>query len=213
MKNILQLTLFFFLLSINSHIYCSFQLSLFSKINKKNKSKNLTISPLGIFHILSLTSNGASGKTLEEMLKTLEYPSIEHLNEINYEIYNTLNKISTIEIANAIMSKFSPLDSFINVAKDNYKAEISPLKSLYQINEWCNRKTKGKIKKIIDKLDDDVYMILLNAIYFKDRWRNTFDKSSTTKKIFYSLGNIEKKVNTMRQTDKFEYYENSEISN
>ena len=211
MKILFTISLFLTLLTINSYIYCSFQLSLFSTINKENKSKNLSISPLGIFHILSLTSNGSFGNTQNEMLKTLEYPGIELLNEINYQIFTTLNKISTIKIANAIMSKFSPLDSFKNVAKDNYNVEISPLKSLYQINQWCNRKTKGKIKKILDILDDNIFMVLLNAIYFNDKWEHSFDKSSTSKKIFYSLGNKQTNVDIMSQTNDFGYYENSEI--
>ena len=46
-----------------------FQLNLFNEIKKLNKLKNIMVSPLGIYHILSLTANGASNNTLKEMLK------------------------------------------------------------------------------------------------------------------------------------------------
>ena len=49
----------------------SFQLNIFNEINKSNEGKNIMISPLSIYHILSLTANGALNSTLKEMLKAL----------------------------------------------------------------------------------------------------------------------------------------------
>ena len=46
-----------------------FQLEIIKYINNKNLGKNIMISPLSIYHILSLTSNGAANTTLIEMLK------------------------------------------------------------------------------------------------------------------------------------------------
>jgi len=45
-----------------------FQLEILKQINSKNIGKNIMVSPLGIFHILSLTANGAANKTMVEML-------------------------------------------------------------------------------------------------------------------------------------------------
>ena len=39
-----------------------FQLKIFREINKLNNGKNLMVSPLSIYHILSLTANGAEIK-------------------------------------------------------------------------------------------------------------------------------------------------------
>ena len=46
-----------------------FQLEILKQINSKNIGKNIMVSPLGIFHILSLTANGAANKTMVEMLQ------------------------------------------------------------------------------------------------------------------------------------------------
>ena len=43
----------------------TFELKIFKEINKKNIGKNIMISPISIYHILSLTTNGALNKTLE----------------------------------------------------------------------------------------------------------------------------------------------------
>ena len=199
---------------INSYfIGCSFQISLFNQLNKKNKNKNLNISPLSIFQALSLTTNGANGETQTELLQLLDNKQMEEINYINSNILSKIKENSSLEIANAIMSKLTPLSNFIQIAKDNYLSEIQPLNNVKQINKWCDNKTHGKIKKIIDKLESNVYMIILNAVYFKGKWNIPFSEDLTTKKAFYNFNskNNEKKVDTMINTDYFSYFEDSNL--
>jgi len=48
----------------------SFQIKIFNTINNSSsEGENLMISPLSIYHILSLTTNGADGETKKEMLR------------------------------------------------------------------------------------------------------------------------------------------------
>ena len=49
----------------------NFQLKIFQEINKANEGKNIMVSPISIYHILSLTANSAANKTLTEMLQAL----------------------------------------------------------------------------------------------------------------------------------------------
>ena len=80
-----------------------------------------------------------------------------------------------------------------------------------QVNNWCSEKTHGKITKILDQLDASVQMILLNAVYFKGEWVRYFDGSRTYKKIFYNLGTVIKKVDTMNILDHFSYFEDTKV--
>ncbi len=189
---------------------CSFQVSIFNEINKSKKGENLIISPLSIFQILSLTTNGAKGKTQLEMIEALQNTEIEALNSINYEILEAFKEFKTIEIANAVMSKFTPLQEFLNIS-EKYCAPFEQLISVEQVNNWCSEKTHGKITKILDKLDRGIQMILLNAVYFKGEWVNQFKESLTQKKIFYNLGTEIKEVETMSQITNFNYYEDTKI--
>ena len=189
---------------------CSFQVSFFNEINKNKKGKNLIISPLSIFQILSLTANGARGKTQLEMIEALRNTNIETLNSINYKILETFKEFKTVEIANAVMSKFTPLQEFMKIS-EKYCAPLERLISANQVNNWCNKKTHGKITKIIDKLDSLTQMILLNAVYFKGTWKIEFKKGSTQKKDFYNLGTEIKQVETMSQMSKFNYYQDTKI--
>ena len=191
---------------------CSFQISIFKELNKQFINKNLIISPLSAYQILSLAANGAEENTLTEMISALGGKSLEELNKINMKILNEAKNFSTVEIANAIMTKINPNKKFITSGQ-KYGASIQTLKSVSQVNSWCNAKTHGKIKKILDSLESNIKMILLNAVYFKGFWSKPFEKSLTMKRPFYNLNDKskEKKVDRMQIMDDFQYYEDKEV--
>ena len=109
------------LIIINSEISCSFQISLFNKLNSKYKENNLIISPLSIYQAISFVSNGANGETQKELLKLLDKKEMEEINLINKQILTTIKDFKSLEIANAIMSKLVPLNDFSEIAKDKFK--------------------------------------------------------------------------------------------
>ena len=57
---------FIFLIKNNS---LSFQDNLLNKIIENKKEKNIMVSPLSIYQVLGLISNGASGNTLKKYFK------------------------------------------------------------------------------------------------------------------------------------------------
>ena len=179
-------------------------------MNKAKIGENLIISPLSIFQALSLAANGAKGDTQLEMLELLESDNIEELNKINFNILSIIQKCSTIIIANAVVTKFTPLENFTLISK-KYLAPSEPLTSAEQINNWCSRKTHGKIKKIIDELDPSILMIILNAVHFRGEWDLKFRYSYTEKLPFYNLGKNKINVDTMTQIEKFKYYEDKNV--
>ena len=67
MKSVL-INILFIISLLFSSLNCSFQVSIFNEMNKSKRGKNLIISPLSIFQILSLTTNGAKGQTQKEMI-------------------------------------------------------------------------------------------------------------------------------------------------
>ena len=101
-------------------------------MNKEKNGENLIISPLSIFQALSLTANGANGKTLSEMLDLLQSDSIDKLNELNYQFISIFSQFSTIDIANAVMTKFTPLENFTTIPKNIYH-QLNLLKVLSKL--------------------------------------------------------------------------------
>ena len=194
----------------------SFQTSMLLNLYK-NENTNICISPLSIYQIVSLVSNGASGKTQNEILKALLPDSIINkksqfkLNDINNKIvqlYNSKNKY--VKIANAVMTKQKLKSVFLKMGK-KYDAFVEPLTSASQVNKWCSEKTNGKINHIIDSING-IEMMLLNAVYFKSDWKRKFKAESTRLKDFTNSNGETVKVKTMYQEyDSINYYGDDKI--
>ena len=184
----------------------------------ENQNENICISPLSLYQILSLVSNGAVGKTQEEILNVLVpnnkinkkiQLSINANNQQIINYYNSKNK--KVVTVNGILTKVSLKKEFEKICK-KYEAGILPLINVEQINNWCSEKTNGKIKKIIDKISPLTTMILLNAVYFKVNWKYKFDEVKTKKMDFRNSNGIIVKVDTMyNEFSKIKYFENEKI--
>ena len=209
MKSLLNII--FLILSLLYLSSCSFQTTFFKEINTQYKGKNVIVSPLSAYQVLGLTTNGANGQSQEEMLLALENKDLEELNEINLEILKVSKDFSTIEIANAIMTAFTPKEKFVDIALQ-YESSIEPLKSVTQVNNWCNLKTHGKIPKIMDQLPPNTVMVLLNALYFKGEWVKEFSENLTTTRAFYNFNDESKstQIPMMLAKDNYNYYEDSQ---
>ena len=188
----------------------TFQSSIFSEVNLDFEGKNVILSPLSIFQVLGLTTNGAVGTTRKEMISTLETSTLENLNNINLKIIDKIKNFVSVELANGVMSIFEPIKSFSKVC-DKYEAPIEKLISKKQVNDWCSKKTHGKITEILDELNPATVMLLLNAVYFRGEWTYPFNPEKTKGGVFFNFGKEEKKVEMMSQIHKFNYYQDSQI--
>ena len=210
MKVILNLFIINALLLNILFVNTAFQSSIFSEVNLNFPGKNVIVSPLSIFQVLGLTTNGGVGTTQSEMISTLESLNLDNLNNINIKIKNIIKNFVSVEMANGVMSTFDPIKSFLKVC-DKYEAPIEKLISKNQVNEWCSKKTHGKINEILDELNPTTVMLLLNAVYFRGEWTYPFNPKSTVGGVFYNYGKEEKKVEIMSQTHEFNYYQDSKI--
>lgn len=59
--------------------------------------------------------------------------------------------------------------------------------AISEINTWVKNATKNKIPTVLgpNDINDNVRVILVNAVYFKGQWLHKFDKKATQKKSFY----------------------------
>jgi len=187
-----------------------FSLKLFRHEAAAN-SKNVLVSPFSAYDALCMTANGAAGSTLDQMARVLGTGAskMADLNDANNEVINRLNnsKQVQLEIANAIYAdthtKFQP--SFIKLCQQSYLAEaknedFADPQTVKKINGWCDTKTHGKIKEIIQKLTPDEKMVLLNSVYFKGAWQNAFNSGKTHDHQFSLIGGTSKQVPFMNKT-------------
>ncbi len=198
----------------------SFAFDIFMKVlGSAGENENVMISPLSISYALSMTLNGADGATRDAMLEALRVNGITP-DEINDSYKNlteallSVDKRVLISIANSVWveNNFTVKKSFTDILTNYYDAEsrsfdINDASAPDKINIWIEDKTNGLIKEMIDKLEDNTVMLLINAIYFKGKWKSQFDKSKTVEMPFYKSGGNQVDVPMMKQKSDFRVYE------
>lgn len=200
----------------------SFTFGLFQEIAAYDDGNIIFISPLSASLALSMTAVGADGTTQEEMISTLGHDcSIKELNAYNKSVMAMLSSNSdgvVLNVANSlwISDQFPAKKKFIKTVKKNYAAEAANLdfsdpSSPSVINRWCADNTAGRIDKMLDRIEPNMVMYLLNALYFKGDWQVPFDGERTREDVFHG-DDADSRVRFMHNTEHFHYYIGAEGS-
>ena len=188
-------------------------------------AQNSTIlSPISITYALGMLNNGAAGETQAQINKVLGFgeTGAEGINAFCKKMLTeapNLDKSTKVLISNTIyMNKgyeLKPL--FVSKANDCYHAEpetrnFADGKTLDVINQWASDHTEKMIEKVLNKdsFDPSAISYLLNAIYFKGVWSQTFDKENTRDEAFMMETGEEKQLPIMHQEQEFYYAEDDD---
>jgi serpin B len=176
----------------------NFGLGLLKTVLESEEAPNVMISPASVSIALGMAYNGAETTTREAFEQVLNYEGLtrQEVNEITKELINVLVtnvKGNLLEIANAVWidEGFPVKQEFIDLNSDCFDAEVREIdlqtaQAQETINSWVNEKTRGKIEKIVEQIDQETVLILLNALYFNCLWDVEFDPDETRKAPFYN---------------------------
>ena len=150
-------------------------------------NENVIVSPYSAAVALSMLTEGAEGKTREELDNALGgvLYKAEDLGGGEDVVVKSANSVW-------LDDNFSPRNRYVSLLEKEYDAFIdvenfaSPT-ALKAINNWCGENTNGKITEILDRLDPSNVMVLINALYFNAPWENEFDPALTTEQTFNGL--------------------------
>jgi serpin B len=182
--------------------------------NQEDKSENLVISPYNALAALSMASEGAAGKTRDELAKALYGVSGKDLTA-SAEAYAALNdqvlaaNKGQVELttANGIWTNQNLVelkDKFATDMKKTFGAEISgedfgDPATVKKINDWASTHTNKLIDEVLDRLNPGDAAILASALYFKGEWTHKFDVDKTKDKDFRVDGGDTLQTPTMMQ--------------
>ena len=189
-----------------------FGLRLFRSLYAKDQ---VFISPLSVSLALSMTAYGARGTTEQEMIATLGFSAATR--DLVGDYYKKMvpalidaDDRTTLEIANSIWVKnqIRLKDDYCNGVKDYFSADVfskdfSSSGFIAEINKWCSDKTHGLIKNAADNLNPSIIMALVNALYFKGKWSEEFDKAKGGK--FTTLNSTKVDAELMSKTGSYKY--------
>jgi serine protease inhibitor len=158
---------------------------------------NLFFSPYSIAQVLTMTSAGARGQTLQQMAQTLHsaFPQ-ERLHPAANALDQALTNRGVeqdgfkLEIANTVWGQrdHTFLPEFLDVLAANYGAGLrlldfkaAPDAARATINTAIAQQTHDKIKDLLPpgSINTLTRMVLANAIYFNAKWIAPFAKEAT----------------------------------
>lgn len=199
----------------------TFEEKLFNSIPN---DKNFMVSPISIKMALAMSANGAYGDTKSEMLKTLGIADLDEYNEETKELIERFNELNTskdshteFKISNSIWinsdtagekARFD--DKFTSTVANNYfgtSSVVNKKNAVDKINAWVSDATNKKITEITQ--NSDFLAMLINAIYMKAKWIDSFDKSNTYKEAFTDIEGNAKDIDFMHQTERYGYYKDA----
>jgi serine protease inhibitor len=197
---------------------CTFSFHLLKELNKEQPARNIFISPYSASTALQMVCNGAGGRTKAEMAQVLGTTDLQQnaINAATLEIQKSLDAAGTniiLNIANALWCRkgVSIKPAFIAGNQQFFRATVESLdfdnpQTVDKINGWVTEKTHGKIDSILQgPINPATELFLANAIYFKGKWEEPFDKKATRNRTFHLRGGSQKEVPMMEQSRHFQY--------
>ncbi|XP_004628456.1 serpin B9-like [Octodon degus] len=203
----------------------TFAIQLLKHLGQKDPVHNVFLSPVSISSALGMVLLGAKGNTASQIVQALALNAEEDIHggfqSLLAQVHRTGAPYSLI-IANRLFGEESCqfLSSFRESCQNFYQAELERLPfakdSLIckrHINAWVSRKTEGKVQKMLTdvSIDELCRLFLINAVYFKGRWKEQFKKSSTSEMTFKINQEKRRPVQMMFQEGMFPWAHVSEV--
>jgi serpin B len=180
---------------------------------------NAVVSPASIVLALSMAQAGARGETASQMNAVLHSAAgsgnSNGMNSLDqtltglsgtFKDQNEVERQVSLRVASA---PFAQRDlrleqPYLDTLASSYGASLrlvdfqsDPDGACSLIDKWVSDQTEGRIAKLLDRLDPLTRLVLVNAIYLKAPWLESFGESGTTDAPFTRADATQVNVPTM----------------
>jgi len=192
---------------------------LIDKLAANSPSANVIVSPASLAGALGVIEFGADEQLRHNIHQVLGFAEGQQFS-IDFESLrkatNRPRREGPLASANAILFDKSvnprpeALEALTDAGVRASVEEFAKPDALAAINAWVSEQTKGKIPTILDRMPDETGLVAVNALYFKDRWKQPFDAKETRPSPFYLVGGKKIEVPLMRASDRrFQFRRNN----
>lgn len=183
------------------------------KQSRETDSKSTLVSPLSVALALSMTANGADGDTLAQFEETLgDRASLEAINvacRALTAIYRNSGGSTKCSIANSLWvdPEGQIKEDFIGRCRGIYdaqvfSAELSSAAIVNDLNNWVSEHTNQMIPQIINEpFEENTALLLVNALYLKNKWLREFDPRATREMDFHHAGGPDSRMEFLSMHD------------
>jgi len=205
-----------------------FGFSLFQTLSKLRSHENILFSPFNLFSNLMIIYSSASSSTLQEMIQILKLPKSQARLKIENDYFNLLESLlNNIDHSNNTLLFFNGLlidenlsiDShLLTKIKEKYHGSIESVKFSSKLNDlmnWTNqlihKTTHGLISQLMTSPPEPLTkLLLINAIYLKGSWAESFNPLYTLNSKFYNYDGTVSRIPMMKKISSFNYNCDSE---
>ncbi len=200
-------------------------------------AENTVMSPLSIAYAFGMARAGAVGATGAALDRTFGFPAEgphTAFNALSRKIVtvdgpppppergatrdaqDSEPAAPIVGIANGLFAQegLPVKEPFLRTLASQYGAGVRTLDFRKDpagiINAWADEQTAGRVKKVFDRLDPDIKLVIANAIYMKADWRYHFaEGASEQNAAFTRADGSTVRTKLMRQTESLRYAEGS----
>ena len=175
-----------------------------------NQGENVNYSSLSIYSLLYALLQGSDGQTYEQIKDVISCTPTENFNEQMEELIT-----GTENMSNSVWYKKS-LDfnkdykhfmndfDFITKPTDFNKGPVVRK----EINDFISKKTNKLIENFLSQdLPASTRLVLLNTLYFNQKWENQFDEKNTYDETFFKTAKSTVTIPMMHKTAYNNYFE------
>lgn len=181
----------------------------FIKEALKNED-NVVVSPLSAKMVMNIAAMGADegSVTQQEILSLFGY---ETVNEMKGDSKNLMDELNRDDGTLTLNNSYWKSDKLAEINPDyaeqleavfraeSYNADLTSAEFVNDLNSWVDKNTNGLIPKLLSQpLDESARLVLVNTLYFNNKWVNKFEGFATYDKEFYGNKGTEN-VPTMHQ--------------
>ena len=175
---------------------------------------NVNYSAISIYSLLYALQKGASGQTKTQINMVIDLNPVQEADE-QLKVIIT----GTEHMTNSLWYKKS-----LNIQSDykqftkDYDFIIKPVdfyqgpKVRNEINSFISKQTDKLIENFLQEdLPASTQLVLLNTLYFNQKWATAFDEYDTWDEAFYKNNQTKTQVQMMHKTTSWPYYENEDL--
>ncbi|KAK7817459.1 hypothetical protein U0070_024933 [Myodes glareolus] len=204
-----------------------FAFSLYRALASEAPDQNVFFSPMSVFMSLAMLSMGTGshsktqimeglGLSLQQSQEAELHKGFQHL----LQRFDQLRDGFQVSLGSALFTDPAVhiRDNFLSAMKTLYMADTfstnfgNPEMAKKQINDYVAKQTNGKIVDLIKELQSTNVMVLINYIFFKDKWETPFSDKNTHKEDFHVTPKQSMQVLTMNREDEYLYLVDRGIS-
>uniref|UniRef100_A0A182QX10 Serpin domain-containing protein n=1 Tax=Anopheles farauti TaxID=69004 RepID=A0A182QX10_9DIPT len=161
-------------------------------------SVNIIVSPFSAWNLLTLITEGASGRTLEELLAALDVqqqelirtyykPFLQSFSQLDRDVKLVAAQYVITDENRPVSKDFETnLDHFYNPNILQPMNFANRQQTYDRVNRLVSDATNGLIPKAIEMSDlDEARLIMLSVLFFQGQWTIPFNRSFTKNVPFY----------------------------